>query len=182
MAGEDPFPDNWIYIHSPEVQVGRIQNFRSWSEAMSPEKDRSSIGMEYFCQEGDELWTMDNAALIAKAGAELEHLGLGKATNVVDGTVIRQPKAYPVYDGDYREALDMIRGWLSGFSNLQVVGRNGMHRYNNQDHSMLTAMLAVQNVLGGAHDLWTVNVEKEYHEDVEASPDLTRSHARAEHA
>jgi hypothetical protein len=92
--------------------------------------------------------------------------------------VIRQEKAYPVYDSEYREALDMIRGWLAGFSNLQVVGRNGMHRYNNQDHSMLTAMLAVQNLLGGEHDLWSVNVEREYHEDIEASADLTRSRAR----
>lgn len=180
LSRADPFPDNWVYIHSPEVQVGRIQNFRSWSEDMVPDADRSSIGMEYFCQEGDSLWNSDDQTLIAQAGRELEHLGLGKASDVVDGTVIRQPKAYPVYDSDYREALDMIRGWLSGLGNLQVVGRNGMHRYNNQDHSMLTAMLAVQNILGGSHDLWSVNVEQEYHEDIEASPDLTRSHARAD--
>ena len=176
LEGRDLFPDNWIYIHSPEVQVGRIQNFRSWSEDMVPEDDRSSIGMEYFCQAGDDLWAKDDAALLHQAAAELESLGLAKASAVVDGTVIRQPKAYPVYDGDYREALDMIRGWLAGFRNLQAVGRNGMHRYNNQDHSMLTAMLAVKNILGGAHDLWSVNVEKEYHEDdVESAPDLTRS-------
>jgi protoporphyrinogen oxidase len=175
----DPFPDNWIYIHSPDVQVGRIQNFRSWSEAMVPEPDRASIGMEYFCQEGDELWCSPNEDLIKQASREIEHLGLAKASEVVDGTVIRQEKAYPVYDGTYREALDLIRGWLANLENLQVVGRNGMHRYNNQDHSMLTAMLAVQNLLGGEHDLWSVNVEKEYHEDIEASADLTRSQSRA---
>lgn len=174
----DPFPDNWIYIHSPEVKVGRIQNFRSWSEDMVPEADRASIGMEYFCQEGDELWRSSDEELIRLASQELEHLGLAKVSDVVDGTVIRQDKAYPVYDSDYREALDMIRGWLAGLENLQVVGRNGMHRYNNQDHSMLTAMLAVQNLLGGAHDLWEVNVEREYHEDIEASVDLTRSRVR----
>lgn len=178
LEGAEIFPDNWIYIHSPEVQVGRIQNFRSWSEAMVPDANRSSIGMEYFCQAGDRLWTSDNADLVKQASAELEKLGLAKSATVVDGTVIRQPKAYPVYDGDYREALDMIRGWLANFSNLQMVGRNGMHRYNNQDHSMLTAMLAVKNILGGEHDLWSVNVEKEYHEDIEAAPDLSRARAR----
>jgi protoporphyrinogen oxidase len=145
---------------------------------MVPEADRASIGMEYFCQEGDELWRSSDEELIRLASQELEHLGLAKVSDVVDGTVIRQDKAYPVYDSDYREALDMIRGWLAGLENLQVVGRNGMHRYNNQDHSMLTAMLAVQNLLGGAHDLWEVNVEREYHEDIEASVDLTRSRVR----
>jgi protoporphyrinogen oxidase len=181
LKARDLFPDNWIYIHSPEVEVGRIQNFRSWSEDMVPDPETSSIGMEYFCQEGDRLWTSDDASLIKQASRELEALGLAKADLVIDGTVIRQPKAYPVYDGAYQETLDMIRGWLSSFTNLQVVGRNGMHRYNNQDHSMLTAMLAVKNILGGDNDLWSVNVEKEYHEDVEAAPDLkrTRMFARA---
>jgi protoporphyrinogen oxidase len=178
LSCRDPFPDNWIYIHSPEVQVGRIQNFRSWSEDLVPDVERSSIGMEYFCQQGDGLWSMEDKRLIQHAAAELERLGLGKACDVVDGTVIREPMAYPIYDGQYREALDMIRGWLAQFSNLQVVGRNGMHRYNNQDHSMLTAMLAVDNVLGGTNDLWSVNVDQEYHEDVESSPDLTRRRAR----
>jgi len=175
----DPFPDNWIYIHSPDVKVGRIQNFRSWSPDMVPEADRSSIGMEYFCNQGDDLWTMSNDALIELASAELEKLGLAKASNVIDGTVIRQPLAYPVYDGDYREALDMLRGWLSQFDNLQMVGRNGMHRYNNQDHSMLTAMYAVENIRGAAHDLWSVNVDQSYHEDVEAAPRIRRKHVAA---
>ncbi|HNR77913.1 MAG TPA: hypothetical protein PKM48_12340, partial [Parvularculaceae bacterium] len=161
----DPFPDNWIYIHSPEVQVGRIQNFRSWSPEMVPDADKASIGMEYFCHEGDGLWASDDAELIKQAALELEYLGLAKKENVVDGTVIRQPKAYPVYDGEYREALDIVQNWILSLENFQTVGRNGMHRYNNQDHSMLTAMLAAKNILGEEHDLWNVNVERSYHED-----------------
>lgn len=175
----DPFPDNWIYIHSPEVKVGRIQNFRSWSPDMVPDPDRSSIGMEYFCNQGDAIWTMSTEDLVAMASRELEQLGLAKVTSVVDGTVIRQPLAYPVYDGDYRESLDMLRGWLAQFENLQMVGRNGMHRYNNQDHSMLTAMYAVENIRGAAHDLWSVNVDQSYHEDVESAPRIRRKQAAA---
>ena len=169
----DPFPDNWIYVHSSNVSVGRIQNFRAWSKAMVPNDHQASIGMEYFCQEGDGLWDMDDADLIAKAGGELEMLGLAKATEVSDGTVIRQPKAYPVYDTEYREAVETISTWLRTLENLQTVGRNGLHRYNNQDHSMLTALYAARNIaaqsgaLPGAqyHDLWTVNVERAYHEE-----------------
>ena len=170
----DPFPDNWIYIHSPEVQVGRIQNFRSWSPEMVPDADRSSIGMEYFCNTTDAIWQMSNDDLLAMAATELEQLGLSTRGKVVDGTVIRQPLSYPVYDGTYREALDLLRGWLAQFGNLQLVGRNGMHRYNNQDHSMLTAMLAVKNIAGEDHDLWHVNVDRSYHEDVESAPKLPR--------
>ena len=161
----DPFPDNWIYIHSPEVQVGRIQNFRAWSPDMVPNDDHSSIGMEYFCHEGDGLWESTDEALIEQAGRELEQLGLADASTVIGGKIIRQPKAYPVYDGEYREALDVIQAWIDGLENFQTVGRNGMHRYNNQDHSQLTAMLAVRNILGEDHDLWNVNVERSYHED-----------------
>lgn len=162
---KDLFPDNWIYIHSPDVRVGRIQNFRSWSEEMVPDPECSSIGMEYFCNEGDDLWGSSDAQLLCRAEDELRKLNLVGDAEVIDGTVIRQPKAYPVYDGEYKEALEVIREWLDGFSNLQAVGRNGMHRYNNQDHSMLTAMLAVKNIMGEAHDLWSVNVEQEYHEE-----------------
>jgi protoporphyrinogen oxidase len=178
LEGRDLFPDNWIYIHSPQVQVGRIQNFRSWSDAMVPDADRSSIGMEYFCQEGDAFWAMDDQALIRHAAAELEFLGLAKASALVDGAIIRQPKAYPVYDEDYQASLDVIRGWLANFRNLQTVGRNGMHRYNNQDHSMLTAMLAVDNILGGVNDLWSVNVDQDYHEEVSATRSVRRARAR----
>ena len=172
VEGADPFPDNWIYIHDPEVKAARIQNFRSWSEDMVPDADKSSIGMEYFCEEGDEMWAADDAALIAMAAKEFEMLGLGKAASVKDGAVIRQTKAYPVYDDEYREALNMIRGWLSDFRNLQVVGRGGMHSYNNMDHSMMTATLAVDNILGGANDLWAVDVDQGDSEDVESSAEI----------
>ncbi len=166
VRGRDSFPDNWIYIHTPGMRVGRIQNFRNWSPEMVPDSEMSSVGMEYFCNEGDDLWEMDNPDLIALASRELEQLGLASAGSVQDGHVIRQQKAYPVYDAEYRGHLDVIRGWLTGLSNFQTIGRNGMHRYNNQDHSMLTAMLAVKNVMGeGSYDLWDVNTERSYHED-----------------
>jgi protoporphyrinogen oxidase len=162
---DDLFPDNWIYIHSPEVKVGRIQNFKNWSAAMVPDAGKTCLGMEYFCSQGDELWEMSNEDLITLAKQEIETLGLATVNQVVDGTVIRQPKAYPVYDRDYRENLEVIQQYLETFENLQTVGRNGMHRYNNQDHSMLTAVLAVQNLYGGNHDLWSVNTERSYHEN-----------------
>jgi protoporphyrinogen oxidase len=163
----DPFPDNWIYIHEPGVKVGRIQNFRAWSREMVPNPGQASIGMEYFCNEGDDVWRMSDAELIRMAGAELEQLGLATQASVADGTIIRQLKAYPVYDEAYREALDVLEAWLGTLDNLQTVGRNGLHRYNNQDHSMLTAMLAARNLLGERHDVWTVNVERSYHEEFE---------------
>src|SRR5439155_26682255 len=130
LKKKDLFPDNWIYIHSPEVKVGRIQNLRSWSPEMLPDADHSSIGMEYFCNEGDELWNSSNEELLAQAEMELRKLNLVGDAEVVDGTVIRQPKAYPVYDEHYRDALEVIRNWLDNFPNLQAVGRNGKHRYN----------------------------------------------------
>ncbi len=172
---EHLFPDNWIYIHSPEVQVGRIQNFKNWSPAMVPDPAKTCVGMEYFCTRGDGIWTADDADLIDLATRELEHIGLAAAADVEDGTVIRQPMAYPVYDGTYKQNLAVIRDYLETFSNLQTTGRAGMHRYNNQDHSMLTAILAARNILAardgtaepGAEtlDLWDVNVERSYHED-----------------
>ena len=174
------FPDNWIYIHSPDVNVGRIQNFRSWSPEMLPDEEHSSIGMEYFCHENDFLWTMSDVDLLALAERELRVLNLVGDAPVVDGTVIRQPKAYPVYDHEYREALDVVREWLATIKNLQAVGRNGMHRYNNQDHSMLTAMLAVKNILGESHDLWAVNVDEEYHEQDADVHDRSRRQAYGE--
>jgi len=163
---ENIFPDNWIYIHSPQFRVGRIQNFKNWSMAMVPDTSKTCVGMEYFCSEGDDLWTMSEAELIALASKEI--VGLGLVPNlkyIQDGTIIRQKKAYPVYDGDYRQHLDVIQQYLQQFENLQTVGRNGMHRYNNQDHSMLTGLLAAKNILGETHDLWNVNVERSYHED-----------------
>ncbi|HAA30817.1 MAG TPA: FAD-dependent oxidoreductase [Cyanobacteria bacterium UBA8553] len=162
----DLFPDNWIYIHSPEFKVGRIQNFKNWSPAMVPDQTKTCLGMEYFCSEGDALWDMSDTELIDLASREAVELGLGvNPGDVEDGVVIRQFKAYPVYDGEYRKHLKVIQDYLETFDNLQTVGRNGMHRYNNQDHSMLTAMLAVKNILGGKHDLWNVNTERSYHEE-----------------
>ncbi len=166
----DPFPDNWIYVHSPGVRVGRIQNFKSWSAAMVPEPDKASLGLEYFCNEGDDLWSLPDAELVALATRELAELGLASAGDVQDGVVIRQPKAYPVYDGEYRRHLEVIQRYLATLENLQTVGRNGMHRYNNQDHSMLTGMLAAKNLLGETHDLWNVNTERSYHEDFTTEP------------
>ncbi|MGB3297304.1 MAG: hypothetical protein WBA76_03465, partial [Phormidesmis sp.] len=163
---KDIFPDNWIYIHSPDFKVGRIQNFKNWSAAMVPDVSKTCVGMEYFCSEGDALWMMSDTELIALASQEIVGLGLvPDAKYVEDGTVIRQKKAYPVYDGEYRQHLDVIQSYLQRFENLQTVGRNGMHRYNNQDHSMLTGLLAAKNILGESHDLWGVNVERSYHED-----------------
>ena len=167
----DPFPDNWIYIHSPKVKVGRIQNFRAWSPEMLPDQNTASIGMEYFCQKGDGLWTMSDADLRALAARELEELGLARAKHVIDAAIIRQPKAYPVYDGEYRAALDVIRGWMEQLENFQTVGRNGLHRYNNQDHSMLSAMYAARNILGDNYNIWDVNIERSYHEEFQLNKD-----------
>ncbi len=160
------FPDNWIYIHSPEFKVGRIQNFKNWSPKMVPDPSKTCLGMEYFCSEGDATWEMSSTDLIELATQEAIALNLGiKAGDVEDGVVIRQRKAYPVYDGEYRQHLQVIQDYMETFDNLQTVGRNGMHRYNNQDHSMLTAMLASENIMGEEHDLWEVNVERSYHEE-----------------
>ena len=165
LDGADPFPDNWIYIHEPGVRVGRIQNFRSWSPWMVPDPDKACVGLEYFCFAGDDLWTMDDDALVALAAQELAQLRLASASRVDRGFAIRVPKAYPIYDADYAERVATIRDWLDGIENLQQVGRNGLHRYNNSDHSMLTAMRAVDNLLTGAHhDIWAVNAESVYHE------------------
>jgi protoporphyrinogen oxidase len=165
VDGEDLFPDNWIYIHEPGVRVGRIQNFRSWSPWMVPDPDKACVGLEYFCFEGDDLWTMADDDLVDLAAGELAQLRLAPKSKVDRGYPTRVPKAYPIYDADYAERVATIRVWLDGIENLQQVGRNGLHRYNNSDHSMLTAMRAVDNVLAGAHhDIWEVNAESVYHE------------------
>jgi protoporphyrinogen oxidase len=161
----DVFPDNWIYIHDPAVKMGRIQNFKNWSPQMVADPEKTCLGLEYFCFEGDGLWTMTDRELIELGKREVEKVCLVKACEVEDGLVIRVPKAYPVYDHTYKDALEVIRGFLNQLENLQLVGRNGMHKYNNQDHSMLTAMLAVKNILGASYDLWAVNTEPEYVEE-----------------
>jgi protoporphyrinogen oxidase len=160
----DIFPDNWLYIHNPDVRLGRIQNFKNWSPDMVPDDNKTCLGLEYFCFEQDNLWSMSDAELVSLGTKELESLGLLKEAEVDEGVVVRVQKAYPVYDSTYREALLVIRKFLSNLGNLQLVGRNGMHKYNNQDHSMLTAMWAVENILGAKHDLWEVNADDEYHE------------------
>jgi len=163
------FPDNWIYIHDPGVKVGRIQNFGSWSPYLIKE-GRTCLGLEYFVNEGDELWTMPDDELVDLGKLELTKLGLVDTGKVERGYVVRMPKAYPVYDEHYKDHLMVMRGWLEEHApNVHPVGRNGMHKYNNQDHSMLTAMLSVENIFGADHDTWEVNVEEEYHEEKAAS-------------
>ncbi|MGI8712043.1 MAG: NAD(P)/FAD-dependent oxidoreductase [Solirubrobacteraceae bacterium] len=173
IDGEDLFPDNWIYIHQPGVRVLRIQNFKSWSPWMVPkDSDASSIGMEYFCFEGDDLWNMADDDLVAMASQEIQTLKLATSNRVKFGFVERVHKAYPIYDELYAERVKTIRGWLETISNLTQVGRNGLHRYNNSDHSMLTAMRAVDNILLGTHhDIWAVNVESVYHEEHQENED-----------
>lgn len=170
------FPDNWIYIHSPEVKVGRIQNFKNWSPDMVPDPSKTSLGLEYFCTEGDELWTMPNAELIEQAKREVERIGLARCEDVEDGCVFRVPKAYPVYNGSYRQYLDVVKEFLHGLENFQTIGRNGLHRYNNMDHSMVTGLLAVRNVLEGEkNDVWSVNTDQEYHEEVRGEVGVERT-------
>jgi protoporphyrinogen oxidase len=170
VDGEPPFPDNWVYVHDPGVRVGRIQNFRAWSPWMTPDPRRSCLGLEYFCFEGDELWCAGDEELVELGRREVAALGLVEPERVAGGHVVRVPKAYPVYDVEYAGRVERIRGWLGGFSNLQQIGRNGLHRYNNSDHSMLTAMRAVENLCDGAgHDVWAVNADSVYHEREEAS-------------
>ena len=159
------FSDNWIYIHTPGVGVGRIQNFKNWSAEMVPVPGKTCLGMEYFCFKGDGMWDSTDAELIERASRELSQLGLAPGANVVDGAVVRMPKAYPIYDSTYRRNVDVIRGYLDLIPNLHTVGRNGMHKYNNQDHSMYTAMLAIENMHGAAHDIWAVNTDFDYHEE-----------------
>ena len=167
VEGEDLFPDNWIYIHDDRVKVGRVQNFRSWSPDMVPDADMACVGLEYFCFEGDGLWSMADDDLVALAKGEMATLGLVDPARVKGGVVVRQEKAYPVYDGDYAAHVDAMRRELEAkHPTLHLVGRNGMHRYNNQDHAMMTAMLTVENILAGQRiwDTWCVNEDAEYHE------------------
>ena len=160
------FPDNWIYIHDPTVKVGRIQNFLSWSPEMAPE-GYACLGLEYFCFEGDGLWTSPDAELIELAKREIDQIGLIRAEDVIDASVVRQPKAYPVYDDSYQANVEAVRAEVEQrYPTLHLVGRNGMHKYNNQDHAMMTAMLTVENILAGTRtfDVWQVNEDAEYAE------------------
>ena len=179
----DLFPDNWIYIHDPSVHVGRIQNYKNWSPDMVPEPGRTCLGLEYFCSEGDELWNMSDDALLALARRELQQLGLANLEQMLDGTVVRMLKAYPVYDEGFEQALATVRAYVGSFANLQLIGRNGTHKYNNQDHSMVSAMLAVRNLYGERNDLWALNADDEYYEqgtppDPAAAADGVTDHIR----
>jgi protoporphyrinogen oxidase len=159
------FPDNWIYVHTPGIKVGRVQNFNNWSPALVPDPNKTCLGMEYFCFENDGLWERQDQELVALASQELESLGLARGARVIEGTVVRMRKAYPIYDSVYRRHLETIRCYLDAIPNLHTIGRNGMHKYNNQDHSMYTAMLTVANLEGASHDLWAVNNDLDYHEE-----------------
>ncbi len=163
------FDDNWVYIHDPGVKVGRIQNYKSWSPEMVPDPAMACYGLEYFCFEGDGLWESDDETLKALAARELAQIGLARPDEIIDGCVVRQKKAYPVYDEGYARRVGLVRRELAqAFPSLHLVGRNGMHKYNNQDHAMMTAMLCVENILAGKkiYDLWAVNQDAEYHESV----------------
>lgn len=174
------FDDNWIYIHDPSVKVGRIQNFKSWSPEMVPDPTLNCYGLEYFCFEGDGLWASADEALVELATSELVRLGLATRDDILEGTVVRQRKAYPVYDDHYQKHVDTIRTDLEATCpNLHLIGRNGMHKYNNQDHAMMTAILAAENILAGkqVYDLWKVNQDAEYHE--EGTTSSSRNYHRA---
>jgi protoporphyrinogen oxidase len=166
------FPDNWIYIHDPSVRLGRIQNFKNWSPEMVPNPDQTALGLEYFCTVGDDLWNTPDEELIKLGKKEVGILGLVNPGEVEDGTVVRMKKAYPVYDEHYERNVLVVRKFIEDqMPNLQLVGRNGMHKYNNQDHSMMTALLAARRILGGDLDPWKVNTDAEYHEEIKDNHD-----------
>ena len=176
VRGRNLFPDNWIYLHDPGVRAGRVQNYGNWSPEMTPNPDLTCLGVEYFCNISDAIWKTADKDLIALATREMVQVGLVQAPDVVDGAVVRMPKAYPVYDRGYQDGLAAVRGFLANVPNLQLVGRNGMHRYNNQDHSMLTAILAARNVAGARFDLWNLNLDKDY---LEAGPEISNQELAA---
>jgi len=182
LKDKKQFDDNWIYIHDPAVDVARIQNFKSWSPEMVPDPNMCCYGMEYFCFEGDGLWESSDDNLIKKAKSEIAICGLANENDIVDGYVVRQIKAYPVYDENYKYYVEIIRQELnSRYPTLHLIGRNGMHKYNNQDHAMMTAMLTVKNILSGSNkfNVWNVNQDAEYHESGHAGENSLSSGLRA---
>ena len=174
LKKSEVFPDNWIYIHDPTVKLGRIQNFKNWSPEMVEKEELTCLGLEYFCFENDGLWNLSDEDLIKLGKKELGKIGLAKEIEITDGKVVRVPKAYPIYDDEYKEAVKTISDFINQLKNLQLVGRNGMHKYNNQDHSMLTSMLAVENILGANHDLWKINADEDYQEEEFVSDDIKK--------
>jgi protoporphyrinogen oxidase len=174
-------PDNWIYIHDPSVKVGRVQNFKSWSPELVPDSSLCCFGLEYFCFEGDGVWSMKDCDLADLAVKELQHLGLIDPKDVQDHCVVRQAKAYPVYDDNYRQNVDaFVREMNAHYPRLHMVGRNGMHKYNNQDHAMMTAMLTAKNIIADDNlfDVWQVNQDAEYHESGGAGEQVATSGLR----
>ena len=166
LRRRDVFPDNWIYVHDPSVRVARIQNYKNWSPDMVPDPSQTSLGLEYFCQEGDDLWSRTDAELVELATRELRAIGLSGGEDVEDGCVFRVKEAYPIYDSAYRERLAVVRAFAEGLSNCQTIGRNGLHRYNNQDHAVLSGLLAARNLLHGRrYDVWSIGSEAEYFEE-----------------
>jgi protoporphyrinogen oxidase len=182
VKDKEQFSDNWIYIHDPSVKVGRIQNFKSWSPEMVPDPELSCYGLEYFCFKGDGLWSSTDDNLIELAKQELAKIGLAKETDVVDGCVVRQAKAYPIYDDEYATHVQTLKDEMGAkFPTLHVVGRNGMHKYNNQDHAMMTAMLCAENILAekNLYDVWQVNEDADYHEEGNAGEQSSTSGLRS---
>ena len=168
---KDVMPDNWLYVHESRVRVGRIQNFKNWSPAMVPDPNKTCLGMEYFVFENDDLWSSSDEKLIELAKRELASLGLAREDEINDGAVVRVQKAYPMYDDAWSDQVEKVRYYLEEYlPNLQLVGRNGMHKYNNQDHSMMTAMCAAENICGAKYDLWAINTEPDYHEEKQSEP------------
>ncbi len=165
LGRDDLFPDNWIYVHDPDVRVGRVQNYKNWSPSMVDDPGKTAIGMEYFCNRGDDTWNMSDDDLIALAAKEIEKLGLAKSSDLKDGLVVRRANAYCLHNTGYREPLEKVKSYVAGFKNLQPIGRAGMFRYNNQDHAIMTGFLAARNILGGDYDIWSVNVDAEYLEE-----------------
>jgi len=179
VAKRELFPDNWIYVHDPGVSVGRVQNYKNWSPDMVPDPDKSSLGLEYFCSRGDDLWNQPDNQLLQLGKREAAAIGLADIDDIEGGCVVRVPYAYPVYDADYRTHLNAVRAFVGGFDNLQTIGRNGLHRYNNQDHAMMTGLLAARNLaLGEKHDVWSVNTEPDYLEETVADAAFEESLAQ----
>ena len=167
LREREKLDDNWIYVHDPGVRVGRIQIFKNWSPEMVPDPALTCYGLEYFCSEGDDIWSKSDEEMKDIASRELEQIGLARREDVVDACTVRQPKAYPVYDDEYARAVKAVREEVAArYPRLHMVGRNGMHKYNNQDHSMMTAMLTARNIIAGEllHDVWQVNQDAVYHE------------------
>lgn len=162
VAQQECFSDQWIYVHNSDVKVGRIQFFNNWSSELIAEPGKRLLGMDYFCNQDDQDWKMSDQQLIDRATQELCRLNITTSHLVEDGIVVREPYAYPIYNNNYDKHLAIIQNYITGFENLQTIGRNGMHRYNNMDHSMISGILAAQNILGASHDLWSINEDKEY--------------------